>query len=67
MSERLLQIGDWLKVNGDGIYGTRIWRAQHEGSDIDHATARYTKKGSLVYAFILDWPVDNSVLLSKTH
>lgn len=29
--ERLAQMGDWLKANGEAIYGTRRWRITHEG------------------------------------
>jgi alpha-L-fucosidase len=29
--ERLMQMGDWLKVNGEAIYGTRPWNITHEG------------------------------------
>lgn len=28
--ERLRQIGSWLKVNGDGVYGTEPWKYQND-------------------------------------
>ncbi len=51
MQERLLQIGDWLKVNGEAIYGTRPWRKTSEGKMV-----RYTSKGDTIYAICLRWP-----------
>jgi alpha-L-fucosidase len=32
--ERLIQLGEWLAVNGEAIYGTRRWRATHEGRPV---------------------------------
>ncbi len=49
--ERLLQIGEWLAVNGEAIYATSPWREAAEGDDI-----RYTTRGDAVYAIVRNPP-----------
>ena len=33
MQERLLQIGDWLKINGESIYNTERWKTHSQWSE----------------------------------
>ncbi|EDV27338.1 uncharacterized protein TRIADDRAFT_37144 [Trichoplax adhaerens] len=51
--ERLSQLGQWLKVNGDGIYETRPW---HVAKDSSNSNVWYTSKNGTVYAIVLKWP-----------
>ena len=49
---RLQDIGKWLKVNGEGIYATRPYKQQKEGS----VSYTQSKDGQYVYAIIQEWP-----------
>lgn len=58
MEERLLQMGQWLEVNGDAIYGTEIYtKESQEGT-------YYTQKDGKIYAIINKFPF-GSVILDK--
>ncbi|KAK6627372.1 hypothetical protein RUM44_009849 [Polyplax serrata] len=58
--ERLRQIGSWLELNGEAIYGSRPWVVQKdEGTN----GVWYTKKNGCVYALILEWPANGHVVL----
>ena len=73
----LLDVGAWLTINGDAIYGTRPWRVYGEGptkvasgsfhdSEIANYTAedfRFTTKGDLLYAIGLAWPTNGEVVI----
>lgn len=51
MQQRLAEIGSWLKVNGEAIYGTRQW----ENSMKSDSHVSYTRKGSDLYVIVTEW------------
>jgi alpha-L-fucosidase len=74
----LSEIGQWLKLNGEAIYGTRPWKVFGEGptevgegsfTDTNRAPftgedIRFTTRGETLYAIALAWPGKQLVIRS---
>lgn len=59
--DRLVQIGNWIDVNGDAIYGTRPWTVCQNETALD---LFYTTKGNTLYAILRKWPEDDKLRLT---
>ncbi|MDP9378601.1 MAG: alpha-L-fucosidase [Chloroflexota bacterium] len=53
--ERLEGLGQWLRANGEAIYGTRPW-VRAEDVTGDGIRVRYTRKDDALYAILLGTP-----------
>lgn len=75
----LLEIGQWLKTNGEAIYGAKLWRRSEEGptkiqegqfADAEakrftHEDIRFTVNGNYVYAICLNMKGKDSVCIKS--
>jgi len=65
MQQRLIEIGDWLKVNGEAIYGTEPFIKSEKENSI-HPLANkeifFTRKGNSIFMICTKWPTENIVL-----
>jgi len=77
VQQTLLQVGAWLKTNGEAIYGTRPWHLFGEGptntaagpfqdTETHTYTAqdfRFTEKNGVLFAIEMGWPSNNEAVV----
>ena len=72
----LLQIGEWLAVNGEGIIGSQPWTIYGSGklnslrggsniNDYDKNAVRYTQNNGALYSWFVTWPEDGKLILPQ--
>jgi alpha-L-fucosidase len=75
----LLEIGRWLAINGEAVYGTRPWKVFGEGPTpvvggsfndtkrrgFTGEDIRFTAKVGAVYAIALAWPVSGEMVVKS--
>ncbi len=68
MQQRLSDIGSWLKINGEAIYATQIWKKKSLKTG-ENQSIFYTSKGKDLYVICTSWPGKNILIagLSKVH
>jgi hypothetical protein len=54
MQERLLEMGEWLKTNGEAIYETSVWRNSSQWSGGNKNYSPTTKSGDLLLKLTID-------------
>lgn len=64
MQERLLEMGEWLTINGEAIYGTSRWKVSSQRSK-DSIEASYTYNASTnnLYAIFPRYPSNRKLVL----
>ena len=75
----LTEIGEWMAVNSEAIYDTKVWRKYGEGPTkveegqftdgkekiFTSQDIRFTVKGENLYCTVLSWPEDGHVVIKS--
>ncbi len=65
-ADRLHKLGEWLSVNGEGIFASRPW-VRPSATAPDGTDVRFTRRADSLYVFFLKRPEGKSLLVPDLH
>ena len=63
--ERLLQLGSWLKSNGEAIYKTSHWKVAQNDTLTKDVYYTASRDQTIVYAIVMGWPENDLLKLGS--
>lgn len=64
ITQRLTDMGNWLKINGESVYGARAFKLPKEQHDWGKITYKKTGSGTILYLHVFNWPLNKKLYLT---
>jgi alpha-L-fucosidase len=64
ISQRMLEMGKWLKINGESIYGAEAFDLDKNLHDWGKITCKQTAEGFRLYLHVFTWPLQKKLYLT---
>lgn len=64
ISQRLLEMGNWLETNGESIYGSQAFELDKDLHDWGKITCKNSDEGFKIYLHVFNWPIKKELNLT---
>jgi alpha-L-fucosidase len=64
ISQRMIEIGKWLNVNGEAIYGAEAFELRNDQHDWGKITCKKSENAFKVYLHVFTWPLNKTLHLT---
>ncbi len=64
ITQRMLEMGKWLEINGESIYGAGAFSLPKDQHDWGKITCKKAETGTKIYLHVFNWPLNKELYLT---